>query len=204
MKVPTGIGTSEIEIKKSRFLGHAGRFDDPDGLKHALTAHRKRHPGCNHVAYAFLTGLTGGVFGMSDDREPRGTAGRPILEVVKGSGITNVLVMVVRYFGGTKLGTGGLSRAYSEAAKLSISELPVEEHVERLEFEIAIPYGQYQPVTQLVDALSGSITEEEFLESVNLMGLIPVKARDELIRGIRDLSGGKLSPTFAQSGSSEL
>ena len=89
MKIPIGVGTSEIEIRKSRFLGCAGFFSDPDKIKRDLAAHRDKYPGCNHVAYAFVIGLTGDVFGMSDDREPRGTAGRPILEVLKGSGVTN-------------------------------------------------------------------------------------------------------------------
>ena len=204
MKVPKGIGKSEIEIKKSRFLGCARYFPDPASLKANLSDHRGKFPGCSHVAYAYITGLGGDVFGMSDDREPKGTAGRPILEVVKGSGITNIIVLVVRYFGGTKLGTGGLVRAYSEAAKLAISDLPVEEHIPRCCFTVILPYALYQQVNRLIESLSGSITKENFGEKVRVEGLVPEAEREELTARIADLSGGNLALLFDHPGNREI
>ena len=204
MKVPTGVGTSQIEIKKSRFIGHARYFGKPDHLKLKLLEHRGKYADCSHVAYAYISGLGGDVFGMSDDREPKGTAGRPILEVVRGSGITNVIVFVVRYFGGTKLGTGGLARAYSEAAKTAIANLPVEVHIPRLQFQISVPYAYYQPTTCLVESMAGSITRESFDEMVTIEGLIPEEASKGFSAGMADLSNGKLAPSYGdQPGSSE-
>jgi putative IMPACT (imprinted ancient) family translation regulator len=86
MRVPLGSATAELEVKRSRFLAYADPFDEPDHVKRFVEAMREHHPGCNHVCHAFLSGREGERFGMSDDHEPHGTAGRPMLEVLRGSG----------------------------------------------------------------------------------------------------------------------
>ena len=92
---------------------------------------------------------------MSDDGEPKGTAGRPALEVLRGSEITNCLVSVVRHFGGTKLGTGGLVRAYGGATKEVLAALPVEELVQKRDFDLVVPYELYDAVRRELDPLVG-------------------------------------------------
>ena len=106
LKIPDGFSQAECIIKHSRFIGLAGAYGGDD-LKKIISSTRKQYQSCSHVVHAFLSGPEGAVFGKSDDGEPRGTAGRPVLEVLRGSGITDVLVQVVRHFGGTLLGTGG-------------------------------------------------------------------------------------------------
>ena len=123
-------GNFEVEIKRSRFIGTAVRVEDEAGARAAIDAERKLYPDARHhcSAYSYLpVGWENGVQPVthsSDDGEPSGTAGRPMLDVLVGSGLQNVCVVVTRYFGGVKLGTGGLVRAYSEATRGAIESAP--------------------------------------------------------------------------------
>lgn len=198
MRVPSGAATAELVVKRSRFLSSAHRFDDPALIKETLCNIRGDHPGCNHVVYAFVTGTGGSLFGMSDDGEPKGTAGRPVLEVLKGSGLTNVIVTVVRYFGGTKLGTGGLVRAYAESARAVLVKLDTEELEEKLCFSAAMPYSCYEACRRLVESLAGTITKEDFGTTVSIFGELPAFRGEELEVGFADLSGGRVVPDFPE------
>ena len=203
MRVPISEAIAELEIRKSRFIGRAGYFDRPDTIKQLVTDLRGRHAGCNHVVYAYAVGSSGDIRGMSDDHEPKGTAGRPVLEVVKGSGVTNLLVSVVRFFGGTKLGTGGLVRAYTESAQAALSGLRTEELIERLSFEVRVPYALYEPVVRQIGECSGSIEPAVFEETVVICGILPVREKETLSVALADLSGGSLCARF-YDGSKEL
>ena len=126
--VPLESRTLELFVKRSRFIAKAEKVSSPEEVKPLVRRRREEHPGCSHVVWAFVTGPPKSrTMGLSDDGEPKGTAGRPVLEVLKGSGITDTLVTVVRFFGGTKLGTGGLVRAYSDAARGVLENIPTEE-----------------------------------------------------------------------------
>lgn len=197
MRVPIGTAAAELIVKRSRFIGGASFFDAPEDTKSTIREVRDLHPGCNHVVYAYVIGSAGTVYGMSDDGEPKNTAGRPALEVVKGSGITNVLVTIVRFFGGNKLGTGGLVRAYSDTAKAVLSRLKTEELVERVRFSFSVPYQCYEGSRRLVVELSGSIESEDFTESVLLSGQIPSENRESLALGLADLTSGAVTPEFS-------
>ena len=105
---------AEIEIKKSKFIAIALPVKTHDDVRNAVSSIRREHPTANHVVHAAVIGKAGTEYSMSDDREPKNTAGRPALEVLKGSGITDIVICIVRYFGGTLLGTGGLVNAYKE------------------------------------------------------------------------------------------
>jgi uncharacterized YigZ family protein len=198
MRVPIGTAAGELIVKRSRFISRAVHFDSPGAAKETIRKVRDLHSGCNHVVYAYIVGTAGSVFGMSDDGEPKGTAGRPVLEVLKGSGITNVLVTVVRFFGGTKLGTGGLVRAYSGSAQEVLALLDTEELVVRTRFTVTVPYACYEGVRRLITELDGAIHEEDFQESVLLSGLLPTEREGEFAKGLADLSGGKIKPEFIQ------
>lgn len=202
MKVPVRPGKAVLTINKSRFLSHARFFDDPSSIKRTTLQIREENPGCDHVVYAYAVGKAGDTLGMSDDHEPKGTAGRPVLEVVKGSGVTNLLITVVRYFGGTKLGTGGLVRAYTEAAQLSLSRLTTEELVEKSRFELEIPYNLYETVKRLIVEQTATIADERFEESVVIRGELHADRIQQLERLLAELSSGQLSPAF-YDGSSE-
>ena len=118
MLVPVERAEASIEVKKSKFIAIAIPTKTMEGVKEAVSEVRKEHPDANHVVHAAVIGKAGTMYSSSDDREPKNTAGRPALEVLKGSGVTDVTVAVVRYFGGTLLGTGGLVKAYGDSVKV--------------------------------------------------------------------------------------
>src|SRR6056297_2586324 len=128
MKQPAGAARFELEVKRSRFIAEIQSCTDRRTAERHIDQQRANHPHAAHVVYAFSLGERNSQqFGMSDDGEPKGTAGRPALEVLKGSGVTDCVLTIVRYFGGTKLGTGGLVHAYGDAAKGVFSVLPTKE-----------------------------------------------------------------------------
>lgn len=190
MLEPKGTAETEIEIKKSRFIALAQRVSDAEEVRRRIKETRELHPGANHVVHAFVTS-GGDIFGMSDDREPKGTAGRPVLEVVKGSGIDNLLVMVVRYFGGTKLGTGGLVKAYTEAAQAVIKVLPTRPLIESSNFRIVLSYDQYEPIKKELGPLLLEPPEEAFMEQVIVTGKIASKDVDAAAEVVREISAGR-------------
>ena len=191
MLVPKTETEASIEIKKSKFIAIARPIDSPEDAKVKITETRAEYPDATHVVHAFVSGPSGDIFGMSDDREPRGTAGRPVLEVLKGSGITNIIVMVVRYFGGTKLGTGGLVKAYTEAAQKVLSVLPVSELVQKVNFRLILPYGIYDPVKKCLLEQNAEIRSEIFETEIRIEGTIPEKTFDSGRDEITSISNGK-------------
>lgn len=196
MRIPSRSATAEIEIKKSRFIALGGRVDSADQAKQELKTAWEAHPQANHIVYAFQVGKRGDIFGLSDDGEPHGTAGRPVLEVLKGSGISNLLIMVVRYFGGTKLGTGGLVKAYTLAAQELLAVLPTEELIQKRRFFIRLPYPLYEPVHKLLQSHGAEIENEEFLTEISLSGNLPQPETDAVQQALLELSAGKLEIEF--------
>lgn len=124
---------SEIEVEKSRFITWLNHAPDIAAFDTLLAAARHEHPAATHHCSAFIAGPPGeqNAIGFSDDGEPGGTAGRPMYQVLDGSGIGQVGCVVIRYFGGTKLGTGGLARAYAQAVANALGTLPQRQQVER-------------------------------------------------------------------------
>ncbi len=127
---------------------------------------------------------------MSDDGEPHGTAGRPAHDVLKGSDITNCLVTIVRYFGGTKLGTGGLVRAYAGATREVLAGVPVEELVEKRGFSVTVPYELYEPVRKILLEAGAEIEDEAFTEAVRVEGRLPADAVPRCAEALREASSG--------------
>lgn len=193
MLMPKKRAHAEIEIKKSRFIAIADTAGSPEEAKEKLIQTRKEYPDATHVVHAFITGTSGDIFGMSDDREPRGTAGRPVLEVLKGSGITNIIVMVVRYFGGTKLGTGGLVKAYTGAAQKVLKTLPVEELISKIHFQITLPYEIYNSVLKCLTEKNAAIINEIFETEITITGEIPETVFNKTNEEIISISGGRIS-----------
>jgi uncharacterized YigZ family protein len=167
--IPAGEARIELQVKNSRFIGRAAYTPTVEAAKAFIERVKLEEHGCSHAVYAFAVGHGAAVtHGMSDAGEPSGTAGRPALAVVKGSDLGDVTVVVVRYFGGTKLGTGGLVKAYTEATQLVLAELPLTEKVERQSAQITVPYAYYEPVKRLVEAHQGQVNAEEFAAEVTL------------------------------------
>ena len=146
MKVLLEESKAEIVIKNSRFISEVFPVETQAQAREKLHEVKQKYFDATHVVHAFSVGLKSETFGMSDDGEPSGTAGRPVLDVLKGSGITNILLTVTRYFGGTLLGTGGLVHAYSESAKEVLSICKAEPYVEKSSFSFSCGYDLYQTV----------------------------------------------------------
>ena len=180
---------TELVVKKSRFIAIALPCNDITQVKEMVERTRKENPGANHVVHA---AVVGNQFSFSDDREPKNTAGRPAFEVLKGSGISNICVMVVRYFGGTLLGTGGLVKAYGDSVKNVLQVAETEEYVEKSCFEIKIPYTMYENVKHLLASLDATIDHEDFQSDIVINGLVPISNQDSLQDGLSELSNGAI------------
>lgn len=190
--IPTKVLSEEIEIKKSRFIGYGFPISSPEDAREKLKELKIKYPDSRHVCYAFVWGTNSTHMGMGDDGEPNGTAGRPMLEVVKGSGYENVLVAVVRYFGGIKLGTGGLVKAYTEITQLVIKNIEVEEYIEKEHFELLVPYPMYERIKKIVSEYKCSLIKEDFQTDIVMELEIPKDSVKDIRRDIADLSKGKL------------
>jgi uncharacterized YigZ family protein len=148
------------------------------------------HPQAVHVVHAAIVGNRADQFSYSDDREPKNTAGRPALEVLKGSGITNILVLIIRYFGGTLLGTGGLVKAYGDVTKEVLSTLKTEELIEKQSLSVVIGYDLFEMVKLIIKEHQGTSTEE-FATQVTLNIILPKSESALLIERITNLSGAQ-------------
>ena len=198
MMIPGGSARTELVVKRSKFISLATPFSESDSVKDFVAQTRDEFSGCNHVVYAFSVGPDGDRFGYSDDREPKGSAGRPVFEVLKGRSVTNVLVRVVRFFGGVKLGIGGLVHAYSESAKNVLDELPTIELVKKIAFEFGLEYRYFETVRKLIREMSGSMSEPRFAEIVEVSGTLPVDLCDDFADRIRDLTNGRVADVFVR------
>jgi uncharacterized YigZ family protein len=167
--IPAGEARIELHVKNSRFIGRAGYTPSVAVAKAFIDQIKAEEPGCTHAVYAFAVGHGAAVtHGLSDAGEPSGTAGRPALAVVKGSGLGDVTVVIIRYFGGTKLGSGGLVKAYTEATQLVLAALPVAEKVERKSVQVNLPYHLYELCQRLVEVHHGQVESEAFAAEVSL------------------------------------
>jgi len=185
---------AELVVRKSRFLAEATPVDSPEAARELWRERKRIYAGCNHVVFAFVCGPQGGVMGCSDDGEPSGTSGRPTLEVLKGRGITNVILTVTRWFGGIKLGTGGLVRAYTESAQLALADAPTAELVPLTRFTLALSYFHYETVRRRFPEFAAEISGEEFAAGVTISGVIPSANYDAFAEAVRDLTGGAAMP----------
>lgn len=184
---------AELVVKNSRFISEVFPVSSQSEAREKLGLIKQKYCDASHVVHAFATGLNLEVFGMSDDGEPSGTAGRPVLDVLKGSGITNILLTVTRYFGGTLLGTGGLVHAYSDSAKKVIEVCRSEPYVEKSPFCFSTDYGLYQSVKRLFESYDISDLNENFGAEISLKGMIFASEKEEFLQQIKNLSKGKIT-----------
>ncbi len=192
--IPDGDFTCESVIRNSRFIGFAVPVSTVAQARILIRQKRDEHPGCSHVVYAFIVGGDKSeIAGMSDDREPRGTAARPVMDVLKGSRVVDLLIMVVRYFGGTKLGTGGLVKAYGDSARDLIAGLPVRKLVRAVAFSLEVPYKLHTQVKEAILNADGRIEKEDFADLVLMRGTIPATKLDNCRKTVEDISSGALS-----------
>lgn len=158
--------TAEYEEKHSRFIGTCFHCETESQASEIIAAQKSKYWDARHNVYAYI--LQNGTARFSDDGEPHGTAGMPMLDVIKGSGITNVLVVVTRYFGGILLGTGGLVRAYSTSTRDALSGAQKVLMCECCEYEIECDYGSFDKLTRLINDTNGMVQNTEFTDKVTV------------------------------------
>ena len=170
----------EMEERKSVFIGHAKPVSSEEEARAFIDAKKKEYHDATHNVYAyFLNG--GAVARYSDDGEPQGTAGMPVLNVVKLSGATDLCVVVTRYFGGILLGAGGLVRGYSASAKQAIDEAGMAVFEDYAVLQVKVSYSDYQKLTVALEKLGASEDSCDFGEDVSVVTAI-VRTREEEIR----------------------
>lgn len=179
MKVPVERAESEIIIKKSRFIAIAEKIDSLEQVKDIVRKVREEHPKANHVVHAAVAGKSGTIYSSSDDKEPKNTAGRPALEVLKGSKVTNIVVCIVRYFGGTLLGTGGLVKAYGDAVKAVLENLKTEELKEKETLVLNFSYEYYTLLKRLFEKHGASIDQEDFSTDIKIRLTIDKEKKED-------------------------
>ncbi|MBT3345053.1 MAG: YigZ family protein [Gemmatimonadetes bacterium] len=192
--VPTAEVSIEIEVKRSRFIGLAGPAPTIEVARAFIDSARERYADASHHVYAFEVGHGASVtHGMSDDGEPSGTAGRPALTVVAHHELGDVIVVIVRYFGGTKLGTGGLVRAYTQATQEALAVLPHEMKVEREDLILRLPYERYDVCRVALGKWAQiEVVDESFTDDTRLTLRGPRSDLDGLIAQLVELTAGRL------------
>ena len=192
--IPAEPVRSEIVIKKSRFISTARLATSVQEARAVIAGLREEMPDANHHVYAFRVGFGKSVTeGMSDDGEPTGTSGPPTLAVVRGSGVGDIALVTARYFGGTKLGTGGLVRAYTESAQAALSMLKTELKVEKRVIGLEMPYSLYNIVKRLIATYRGEIQEEEFAVQVLIIARFAVDDLAAFSEDLQERSSAQVS-----------
>ncbi len=180
-------------VLNSRFIATLAPADTVAQARAFIARIRAAYPDATHHVPAYLVGNGNGVVAhASDDGEPAGSAGRPILAVLQGSGLGDVVLVVTRYFGGTKLGIGGLVRAYTQAAQAAVAAVPRARKVLSHTVMIGLPYNQLALVRRLIAQHGGAVLDEAFAAEVTLTARIPVAALAAFQQALRNLSAGRL------------
>lgn len=182
----------EVKIKKSRFLAESFLVDSTTRTSEQLKEVRKREHAATHHCFAWIVGTDATTESKySDDGEPNGTAGRPIYDAILGRALTNSLVVVTRYYGGTKLGTGGLSRAYAEAAQGVLESSGRRQHFLTRDICVEVGHNLYDQLARLIARLGVAQKDMEFSDNVRLTIVVRESLVDQVVDGITQLSAGK-------------
>jgi len=163
---------NEIVIEKSRFIGFSKRVETEEEAREFIAKIKKLHPFATHNCYAFISD-NGAIARFSDDGEPQGTAGMPILEVIKNKGLINTAVVVTRYFGGIKLGAGGLTRAYSSSASEVLLKAGKDEFIYSSVFALTLPYDLYGGFEKFKNTFKCKVLSTDFSGEVKISLAVP-------------------------------
>jgi uncharacterized YigZ family protein len=198
--IPASQTRTEIEVKNSRFIATAAPVFSVDEAKEFIKRIKQEFSDATHNVPAFVVGFGPSVTAhCNDDGEPSGTAGRPALAVLQGSGLGDVAVVVTRYFGGTKLGTGGLVRAYGDAVKAVLAELPRAEKVPTHTVMVALPYNLFERVKMLVAGWNGRVLDEIFAADITLTIQFVVDKFPGFQEALTELSHGTLEAEIIET-----
>ena len=186
--IPAGAGEAEFVEKRSSFLGHVRYVETEDEAKAFVTEMKKKFYDARHNCWCYI--IKDGAVRYSDDGEPQGTAGIPMLEVLKREGVTNVVCVVTRYFGGALLGTGGLLRAYTKSAKDALDAAGICVVRRWVKAEIACSYAMLERLKTECTAIGGVVADIEYSADVCLKLLLPEDKADAFSQRTADVTAG--------------
>jgi len=190
--VPARVHRVEETIRRSRFVTTVAHAPDAEAAHAFVERIREEFPDATHHCWAFVAGPPGSTthIGMSDAGEPHGTAGRPMLTTLLHGGVGEIVAVSSRWFGGQKLGTGGLGRAYAGGVKLALESLPTEMRVERVPVRITVGYPEVDALQRLVEELDVQIEGEEYGAEVRYDGAAPAGAVERLRQAVAEMTRG--------------
>ena len=187
-------GCDEFIVNKSRFIGHGAPVETEEDALAFLAEIRKKHADATHNCYAYIIGRNMGVMRYSDDGEPGGTAGMPIIEVMKNRGVVNACVVVTRYFGGVLLGAGGLVRAYTQGAVTAIDASGVGVMHLTARYMMDVSYPMLSRVEYFLKSAPVIVEDKDFSDVITLTLLVKCADEDKLLADLTQLSEGRLEP----------
>jgi len=191
--VPAGLHRVDQTVQQSHFVTTAARAGDAEAAHAFVAAIRKEFPDATHHCWAFVAGPPGTTaqIGMSDDGEPHGTAGRPMLTTLLHSEVGEIVAVCTRYYGGVKLGTGGLSRAYSGGVKQCLETLPTSEKIDRIRLRVVLAYSEVDAFRRLADEAESVVEDETFAASVSFVVGVPSTERAAFEAALASLTQGR-------------
>ncbi len=192
--IPAGVYRVEEEIKRSRFITTLEYTSTVEEARGFVDRIRAEFSDASHTCWAYLVGPPGssGTVGMSDDGEPHGTAGRPMLGVLHHSGVGDVAAVVTRYFGGTKLGKGGLVRAYSGGVQAALKKLPLAERIVYERLAVVIGYASVEPFQRLLPEFEAEVENEVYGADVDFRLKLPRERVSAFKAALVDLTHGQI------------
>ena len=194
----TGTASAEVTIKNSRFISCVQTIETQDEIRPIVQGLRKAHPKANHVVYAFALGGFGvQSHGQSDDGEPKGTSGYPTLTVLRYTSLTNTLLTTVRYFGGIKLGTGGLVKAYTASAKAVLDNAHTEPLIEKKTLILTLPYEMHRTVKKQLDLPEIVTLDTAYTDQVTLTCTLPADRVADVTHQLEDVTCGHIGITVS-------
>ena len=190
-----GDGQAEFVEKKSVFIGHARPVKTEEEAQAFIKEKKKEYQDARHNVWAYM--MNGEIVARySDDGEPQGTAGVPVLDTIRKSGVTDAAVVVTRYFGGILLGAGGLVRAYSHTAKLALEAAHIITYEQYTELELTCSYSDYQRYLPELPRFGAVVDDTQFSDRVSILLAVKDPAVEALEARIREMSGGKDAPVI--------
>jgi len=191
--IPARIHRVEETIQRSKFITTAAHAPDADAAHAFIARVRDEFPDATHNCWAFVAGPPGSTthIGMSDDGEPHGTAGKPMLTTLLHGEVGDIVAVCTRYYGGVKLGTGGLSRAYSGGVKLLLEDLPTEERVDRVVVDVVAGYADVDGLQRLMAEMDVVVTEEDYGADVRYRCAVPASDLEHFTKRFADLTRGE-------------
>ena len=191
--IPAAVHRAELVVERSRFVATLARAATTADAQAVIAAVRAEWPDATHHCTAWVAGPPGSSthIGMSDDGEPHGTAGRPMLQVLLHAPVGEIVAVVTRWYGGTKLGTGGLARAYAGTVELALRDLPTTERITWATLDLALGYGHVDAIRRLLPEFEAELLDEDYGAAVSYRVRLPEPELERFRAAVRDATRGE-------------